>query len=84
MKTSGIALGESLGQSSQKSKEDLEMKKLLSILFAAMIGWSLSMATFAQEVKTEPTKKSETKKAGHHHKVKGARKNKAAKPAETK
>ena len=45
------------------------MKKLLSILFAAMIGLSLSMATFAQDQpkdtttkKTHKTKAAKTKK----------------------
>lgn len=38
------------------------MKKLLSILFAAMIGLSLSLATFAQEAPKDETKKTETKK----------------------
>ncbi len=63
------------------------MKKLLSILFAAMIGLSLSMATFAQAQeapKNEP-KKADTKKKTHHHKAHTAKAPKTApKPAETK
>ena len=58
------------------------MKKLLSILFAAMIGLSLSMATFAQDQPKEETKKSETKKKTK--KTKAESKKKTEKPAETK
>jgi Ni/Co efflux regulator RcnB len=49
------------------------MKKLLSILFAAMIGMSLSFATFAQDAPKAETKKEEAKKV---HK-KGTKKSKA-------
>lgn len=63
------------------------MKKLLSILFAAMVGLSLSMATFAQAQeapKNEP-KKTDTKKSAHHHKAKSTKAPKTTeKPAETK
>jgi hypothetical protein len=57
------------------------MKKLLSILFAAMIGLSLSMATFAQEAPKDTTKKSTKTKT---HKTKTDTKKKTEKPAETK
>ena len=64
------------------------MKKLLSILFAAMIGLSLSMATFAQDAPKAETTKSESKKKTHH-KSKTAKASKKLKsetpaPAETK
>jgi len=54
------------------------MKKLLSILFAAMIGLSLSMATFAQEAKDTTTKKTAKTKATK------AKKTKAPKTTEEK
>ena len=63
------------------------MKKLLSILFAAMVGLSLSMATFAQaqEAPKTETKKTDTKKTTHHHKAKTTKAPKSTeKPAETK
>jgi hypothetical protein len=56
------------------------MKKLLSILFAAMIGLSLSMATFAQDAPKDTTKK--TTKTKKTHKTKETDKKKAEKPAE--
>jgi uncharacterized protein HemX len=58
------------------------MKKLLSILFAAMIGLSLSMATFAQDQPKEETKKSDTKKKSTTKKTKKTKKTKEEKPAE--
>jgi hypothetical protein len=63
------------------------MKKLLSILFAAVIGLSLSMATFAQaqDAPKAETKKTDTKKTTHHHKTKATKAPKTTeKPAETK
>ena len=46
------------------------MKKLLSILFAAMIGLSLSMATFAQETPKDTTKKTAKSKTHKEKKTK--------------
>ena len=63
------------------------MKKLLSILFAAMVGLSLSMATFAQaqDAPKDETKKTDSKKTSHHHKAKTTKAPKTTeKPAETK
>ena len=56
------------------------MKKLLSILFAAMIGLSLSMATFAQEAKDTTKKSKSTSTKTHKTKTKKS----TEKPAETK
>jgi uncharacterized protein HemX len=72
-----------LGKILKIQKEDSCMKKLLSILFAAMIGLSLSMATFAQEQPKEETKKSETKKKGTK-KHKGEKKKEEEKKEEKK
>ena len=58
------------------------MKKLLSILFAAMIGLSLSMATFAQDQPKDTTKKSAKTKSSKTHKTKAPKT--TEKPAETK
>ena len=64
------------------------MKKLLSILFAAMIGLSLSMATFAQDAPkadTTTTKSESKKKSTHKSKTaKTSKKPKSETPAETK
>lgn len=59
-------------------KEEFSMKKLLSIIFAALIGTSLSMATFAQ---TTPEAKPETKK---EEKKKAKKTKKSEKPKEEK
>jgi len=57
------------------------MKKLLSILFAAMIGLSLSMATFAQDTTKEKKTKSTSTKT---HKTKTKKSTEKPAPAETK
>ena len=57
------------------------MKKLLSILFAAMIGLSLSMATFAQD---QPKEEKKTTKAKSTKAKKTKAPKSTEKPAETK
>lgn len=51
------------------------MKKLLTLLFAAAIGLSLSLPAMAQDNGSAPTRKEERKEAKrHHHRRKKARK----------
>jgi hypothetical protein len=67
----------------EKSKESLDMKKLLTLLFAAALAFSLSAASFAQDTAT-PDKKADTKKEEKAEKKAAKKKAKKEKKEEKK